>query len=88
MRGMQSRLRVRGREAARHLGRFRAGVHAEGIDALRERVAVLEDEVQECRQLNLRLAELTDVVEELLLPVAQRDEQRVTAVLEKYSKGL
>jgi len=88
MRGMQSRLRVRGREAARHLGRFRAGVHAEGIDALRERVAVLEDEVQECRQLNLRLAELTDVVEELLLPVAQRDEQRVSAVLEKYSKGL
>jgi hypothetical protein len=85
---MQSRLRVRGREAARHLGRFRAGVHAEGIDALRERVAVLEDEVQECRQLNLRLAELTDVVEELLLPVAQRDEQRVSAVLEKYSKGL
>ena len=88
MRGMQSRLRVRGREAARHLGRFRAGVHAEGIDALRERVAVLEDEVQECRQLNLRLAELTDVVEELLLPVALRDEQRVSAVLEKYSKGL
>jgi hypothetical protein len=85
---MQSRLRVRGREAARHLGRFRAGVRAEGIDALRERVAVLEDEVQECRQLNLRLAELTDVVEELLLPVAQRDEQRVSAVLEKYSQGL
>ena len=88
MRGMRSRLRVRGREAARHLGRFRAGVQAEGIDALRERVAVLEDEVQECRQLNLRLAELTDVVAELLLPVAQRDEQRVSAVLEKYSRGL
>jgi len=88
MRGMRSRLRVRGREAARHLGRFRAGVQAEGIDALRERVAVLEDEVQECRQLNLRLAELTDVVEELLLPVAQRDEQRVSAVLEKYARGL
>ena len=88
MRGMRSRLRVRGREAARHLGRFRAGVQAEGVDALRERVAVLEDEVQECRQLNLRLAELTDVVEELLLPVAQRDEQRVSDVLEKYSRGL
>ena len=88
MRGMRSRLRVRGREAARHLGRFRAGVQAEGIDALEQRVAVLEDEVQECRQLNLRLAELTDVVEELLLPVAQRDEQRVSAVLEKYSRGL
>ncbi len=88
MRDLRSRLRVRGKEAARHLGRFRAGVHAEGIEALRERVAVLEDEVQECRQLNLRLAELTDVVEELLLPVAQRDEQRVSAVLEKYSQGI
>ena len=53
---------------------LRAGVQAEGVEALRERVAVLEDEVQECRQLNLRLAELTDVVQELLLPVAQRDE--------------
>jgi hypothetical protein len=82
------RLRVRGKEAARNLGRFRAGVQAEGIEALRERVAVLEDEVQECRQLNLRLAELTDVVQELLVPLSQRDEQRVAAVLEKYSQGL
>ena len=83
-----ARLRVRAKQAARNLGRFRAGVHAESLQALRERVTVLEQEVQECRQLNLRLAELTDVVEELLLPVAQRDEQRVSAVLEKYSKGL
>jgi hypothetical protein len=85
---MRSRLKVRGKEAARNLGRFRAGVQAEGIEALRERVAVLEDEVQECRQLNLRLAELTDVVQELLLPVAARDEERIGAVLEKYSQGL
>ena len=88
MRGMRSRLRVRGREAARHLGRFRAGVQAEGIDALRERVAVLEDEVQECRQLNLRLAELTDVVQELLVPVAQRDEKRLEELLTRYAKAL
>ena len=63
-------------------------MQAEGIEALRDRVAVLEDEVQECRQLNLRLAELTDVVQELLLPVAARDEQRITEALEKYSRGL
>jgi hypothetical protein len=85
---MRSRLKVRGKEAARSVGRFRAGVQAEGIEALRERVAVLEDEVQECRQLNLRLAELTDVVQELLLPVAARDEDRIGAVLEKYSQGI
>lgn len=85
---MSKRLRNRGKLAARNLGRFRAGVQGEGIEALKERVAVLEAEVQECRQLNLRLAELTDVVQELLLPVAQRDEQRVAEVMERYSKGL
>ena len=83
-----SRLRARGKQAARTLGRFRAGVQAEGVEALRDRVALLEDEVQECRQLNLRLAELTDVVQELLVPIAARDEEKVTAVLEKYSQGL
>ena len=85
---MRDRLKVRGKDAARNVGRFRAGVQAEGVEALRERVAVLEDEVQECRQLNLRLAELTDVVQELLLPVAQRDEERIADVVEKYSRGL
>jgi hypothetical protein len=85
---MRTRLKVRGKEAARSVGRFRAGVQAEGVEALRERVAVLEDEVQECRQLNLRLAELTDVVQELLLPVAARDEERIGEVLEKYSRGI
>jgi hypothetical protein len=85
---MKDRARARGKEAARSLGRFRARMQAEGVDDLRRRVADLEVEVQECRQLNRRLAELTDVVQELLLPVAQRDEERIDAVLEKYSRGL
>ena len=55
---------------------------------LAARVKELEVEVQECRQLNLRLAELTDVVQELLLPVAQRDEARVAEVMERYTKNL
>jgi hypothetical protein len=88
VRAMRDSIRLRGKEAARTLGRFRAGVQAEGVEGLRERVEVLEAEVQECRQLNLRLAELTDVVEELLLPIAQRDDAAVSAVLEKYSRGL
>lgn len=83
-----TRVQAAGRRAARGLGRFRPGGQSQSIDALRQRVAVLEEEVQECRQLNLRLAELTDVVQELLLPVAQRDEQRISAVLAKYSEGL
>jgi len=54
------------------------------LTQLEERVAELEAEIQECRQVNLRLAELTDVVAELLLPVAQRDEERVAEALRRY----
>lgn len=78
---MKQTLRARARDAARRA----AGPE---VAALRERVAVLEEEVQECRQLNLRLAELVDVVGELLLPVAQRDEAKVAEALEKYAKGI
>lgn len=55
---------------------------------LRRRVKVLEDEVQECRALSLRLAELTDIVTELLLPVAQRDETKLEELLERYHGAL
>jgi flagellar biosynthesis/type III secretory pathway chaperone len=55
---------------------------------LEARVAELEAEVQECRQVNLRLAELTDVVAELLLPVAQRDEARIGEVLRRYDASV
>ncbi len=82
---MSRRVKNRGLEIARNVALFRSTVQAEG---LRERVEVLEQEIQECRQLNLRLAELTDVVQELLLPLSQRDQQAVSAVLEKYSQGL
>ena len=58
------------------------------VAELRRRVTELENEVQECRQLNLRLAELTDLVQNLLLPVAARDEQRVAELTERYTKGL
>ncbi|HET7385376.1 MAG TPA: DUF6752 domain-containing protein [Nocardioidaceae bacterium] len=85
---MRTRVTERGKQVAQALGRMRNGVHAEGIEALRARVEVLEEEVQECRQLNLRLAELTDVVGELLLPVAQRDQARVDEALERYAKGI
>lgn len=48
------------------------------------RLAALEAEVQECRQVNLRLAELTDVVMELLVPLSERDEARVAEALQRY----
>ena len=55
---------------------------------LRRRVRRLEAEVQECRALNVRLAELTDIVTELLLPVAARDEDKLAALLEKYRQSV
>ena len=55
---------------------------------LRERVRVLEAEVQENRQLNRRIAELTDVVTELLIPLEARDQDRVDEVLARFRSGL
>ena len=54
---------------------------------VRARLAALEEEVQENRQLNRRIAELTDVVTELLIPLADRDEERVAEVLAAYRAG-
>ena len=85
MASMKQRLRTRGEGAARRVAALSAGKQ---VEELRARVSILEEEVQECRQLNLRLAELTDVVGELLLPVAHRDEDRIAEVMERYSKGV
>ena len=68
-------------------GRLRASRAGEAL-ALRRRVRRLEVEVQECRALNVRLAELTDIVTELLLPVAARDEEKLAALLEKYRQSV
>ena len=72
-------LAQRARRAHRRL-RERAG--------LRERVRVLEAELQENRQLNRRIAELTDVVAELLIPLEARDQDRVDEVLASFRSGL
>ena len=48
---------------------------------LERRVKRLEDEIQECRATSLRLAELLDVMTELVLPAAQRDERQRTGAV-------
>jgi hypothetical protein len=58
------------------------------VKTLRRKVALLEQEVQETRQLNKRLAEITDVVAEVLLPAEQRDDERLRAVLQRYESSL
>ena len=55
---------------------------------LRQRVTALEAEVQECRQLNLRLAELTDIVTDLLVPLSRGDEAGLRETLVKYQESL
>ena len=74
--------------------RVRRALHArtvppsQALEELTARVASLEDEVRECRRQQLRLAELTDVVQELLLPLSQRDQAKVDELLERYSAQL
>jgi hypothetical protein len=58
------------------------------ISRLEARVDELEVDLAEARRLNLRLAELMDVVEELLVPMAQRDDARVSAFLESHHAPL
>ena len=75
-------------DKARLLGKKVAKNSPMGSLSLRKRVMELEAEVQELRHLNRRLAELLDVVEELLVPLAQRDEEKVRSFLDSHSVSL
>jgi len=72
----------------RAVERMARAVAGERLDELQDRLRDLEAEVQECRQLNIRLAEVTDLVEQLLLPIAARDEEKIAAAVEKYSRTM
>ena len=58
------------------------------VERLETRVDELEEELRELRSHQLRLAELTDVVQELLLPLSQRDQGKVDEILTRYSEQL
>ena len=72
----------------RAVERVALAVAGSRLDDLQRRLEELEAEVQECRQLNIRLAEVTDLVEQLLLPMAARDEEEIAAAIEKYSRTI
>jgi len=55
---------------------------------LEGRVERLEDEIHELRRLNRRIAELADVVQEVLLPATNRDDERLRRLLDEYSESL
>ncbi|MGH3440019.1 MAG: DUF6752 domain-containing protein [Sciscionella sp.] len=56
------------------------------VSRLRERVAQLEREAEEARRLNQRVAELADVVAEVLVPAADRDDDKLRKALNTYSE--
>lgn len=55
---------------------------------LRDRISELEAEVQESRRLQTRVAEVTDFVVEVLIPAADRDDERLRRALETYEREL
>jgi len=68
---------VKARSAAKRVqAAHRAGVRA--------RLDALEAEVQENRRLNRRIAELTDLVTELVVPLARREDAEVDEILARY----
>ncbi|HWI43963.1 MAG TPA: DUF6752 domain-containing protein [Nocardioides sp.] len=60
----------------------------EQLAGLEQRVDQLESEIAELRRHHLRLAELADVVQELLVPMASRDEDRIAKAIEKFQQSL
>jgi protein subunit release factor A len=66
----------------------RLGEQHDMLEHYRRRLETLEVEVQESRQLHQRVSELTDVVQELLLPAAGRDENRLAELRQKYADSL
>lgn len=61
---------------------------AMGVGRLEERVAELEAQLEDYRKAHVRFAELVDIVQELLLPIAQQDRDKVDALLRRYSDDL
>jgi hypothetical protein len=79
---------VEAQQGPRQEGRPRLAKAEKEIATLKRRMAAVEQELQEVRHLNKRLAEITDVVAEVLLPAEERDEQRLRDLLTRYDAGL
>ncbi len=82
-------LKTRARAVGHALGerRARATWAVAKVRELPERLKQLERDVHETRRLHQRVAELTDVVAEILVPAADRDDERIRAVLAKYNEN-
>ncbi|MBO0844113.1 MAG: hypothetical protein J2P22_01700 [Nocardioides sp.] len=58
------------------------------IGRLEQRVADLEADLAEMRQHNVRLAEIADLLQELLVPMASRDDAAVQRAIERFQESL
>jgi hypothetical protein len=58
------------------------------ISDMLARIDDLEAAVEENRNLNLRVAELVDLVQELLIPVASQDRDKIEAALAEFQRSL
>lgn len=67
---------------------LRPGASRAAVERLEQRVADLEADLAEVRRHNLRLAEIADVVQELLIPMASRDEAAVQEAIERFQRSL
>lgn len=70
------------------LSDLRPGARRLHLQRLEERIQDLEADVTQLRRHNLRLAEITDVVQELLVPVASRDEAAVQDAIARFQESL
>jgi len=68
------------------LARERCDRLDERLRRQQKRIAELEQEIQETRRLHRRVAELADVVAELLVPAVDRDDHRVQAALAAFGR--
>ena len=59
-----------------------------GRSDLEQRVADIEEVITELRRHHLRVAELVDVVQELLIPMASQDQQRIQEAIAKFGKSI
>jgi hypothetical protein len=70
------------------LSSLRPGSTRSTLRRLEERIADLESDVAEMRRHNVRLAEIADVVQELLVPMASRDEAVVQRAIERFQESI
>jgi len=88
METLKTKLRDRTRDVVGKQAKRIAGMTGllDELHRLRDRVAELEHEVQETRRLHQRLAELTDVVTEVLVPAADREDEKIKKILASYNR--